>query len=132
MAAVLVLVFAKPAGEKRAAAEKAPFVEEHEESPAGSRFRTKLDRFAFRARGSPARAQGGASAGRSRTYQLSARETDVAEQLVIDRGYARIQQGLCIAEGTVNYHTRNIYAKTDVHTREGLIDLFDAFEQVGQ
>lgn len=61
-------------------------------------------------------------------YRLSARETDVASHLVKGRGYARIQQELHIAEGTVNYHTRNIYAKTDVHTREDLIDLFDSFE----
>lgn len=74
----------------------------------GGRFKTKLERFA-------------------QIYQLSARETDVAEQLVKGRGYARIQQELNIAEGTVNYHTRNIYAKTDVHTREDLIDLFDSF-----
>lgn len=58
-------------------------------------------------------------------YGLSARERDVAEQLLKGRGYARIQQELNIAEGTVNYHTRNVYAKCGVHTREELIDLFD-------
>lgn len=62
------------------------------------------------------------------TYGLSARETDVLRQLLKGRGYARIQQELHIAEGTVNYHVRNIYAKTNVHSREKLIDLFDDLE----
>lgn len=62
------------------------------------------------------------------TYGLSARETDVLLQLLKGRGYARIQQELSIAEGTVNYHVRNIYAKTSVHSREKLVDLFDDLE----
>lgn len=62
------------------------------------------------------------------TYGLSARETDVLRQLLKGRGYARIQQELSIAEGTVNYHVRNIYAKTNVHSREKLVDLFDDLE----
>lgn len=61
-------------------------------------------------------------------HGLSARETDVLRQLLKGRGYARIQQELHIAEGTVNYHVRNIYAKTGVHSREKLVDLFDKLE----
>lgn len=61
-------------------------------------------------------------------HGLSARETDVLRQLLKGRGYARIQQELHIAEGTVNYHVRNIYAKTGVHSREKLVDLFDEFD----
>ena len=49
-------------------------------------------------------------------------------QLLKGRGYARIQQELHIAEGTENYHLRNIYAKTNVHSREKLVDLFDDLE----
>lgn len=64
----------------------------------------------------------------AKTYGLSARETDVLRQLLKGRGYARIQQELHIAEGTVNYHVRNIYAKTNVHSREKLVDLFDDLE----
>ena len=83
---------------------------EDEGTPAATapRFRAKLDRFAAE-------------------HRLTARETDVAEQLIKGRGYARIAVELSIAEGTVNYHTRNVYAKTGVHTREDLIDLFDDF-----
>lgn len=118
IAAIAVLILARPTTDEKADVPShtsqrricEPAFEPTPRTPGkGGRFKTKLERFA-------------------QTYQLSARETDVAEQLLKGRGYARIQQELNIAEGTVNYHTRNIYAKTDVHTREDLIDLFDSFD----
>lgn len=56
-------------------------------------------------------------------YGLSEREIDVLALLA--RGYssARIQAELYIAAGTVNYHTRNIYAKLGVHSKQEVIDL---------
>lgn len=72
----------------------------------GTRFRARVERFASE-------------------YGLSAREAEVAEQLLMGRGYARIQKELHIAEGTVNYHTRNIYTKCGVHSKKDLISLFD-------
>ena len=72
----------------------------------GTRFRARVERFA-------------------EEYGLSAREAEVAEQLLMGRGYARIQKELHIAEGTVNYHTRNIYTKCGVHSKKDLISLFD-------
>lgn len=56
-------------------------------------------------------------------YGLSKRECDVLHLLA--RGYssARIQSELYIAPGTVNYHTRNIYSKLGVHSKQDLIDL---------
>lgn len=44
---------------------------------------------------------------------------------LLARGYssARIQSELFIAAGTVNYHTRNIYAKLGVHSKQEVIDL---------
>lgn len=56
-------------------------------------------------------------------HGLSKRERDVLRLLA--RGYssARIQSELYIAPGTVNYHTRNIYAKLGVHSKQSLIDL---------
>ena len=72
----------------------------------GTRFRARVERFA-------------------EEYGLSAREAEVAEQLLMGRGYARIQEELHIAEGTVNYHTRNIYTKCGVHSKKDLISLFD-------
>ena len=59
----------------------------------------------------------------AREFELSNREIDVLELLA--RGYsaARIQKELYIAAGTVNYHTRNIYAKLGVHSKQEVIDL---------
>lgn len=59
------------------------------------------------------------------TYNLSARERDVFTLLAKGRSSARIQEDLCIAAGTVNYHTRNIYAKLGVHNRQQIIDLLE-------
>ncbi|MGI6217496.1 MAG: helix-turn-helix transcriptional regulator [Coriobacteriales bacterium] len=62
----------------------------------------------------------------ARKYGLSKREVDVFELLA--RGYssAGIQSTLYIAQGTVNYHTRNIYSKLGVHSKQELIDLVDS------
>lgn len=64
------------------------------------------------------------------THGLSLRERDVLKLLA--RGYssARIQTELYIAPGTVNYHTRNIYTKLEVHSKQEVIDLvFDNTER---
>lgn len=59
-------------------------------------------------------------------HGLSAREKDVFTLLA--KGYTspRIQKELYIAAGTVNYHTRNIYAKLGVHTKQELIGMYEA------
>ena len=59
-------------------------------------------------------------------YGLSQRECDVFALLA--RGYtsARIQKELYIAAGTVNYHSRNIYAKLGIHSKQELIELFES------
>lgn len=56
-------------------------------------------------------------------YGLSNREMDVFALLA--RGYSAsaIQSELYIAPGTVNYHTRNIYSKLGVHSKQELISL---------
>lgn len=58
----------------------------------------------------------------AKEYELTNREVDVLELLA--RGYsaARIQKELYIAAGTVNYHTRNIYAKLGAHSKQEVID----------
>ena len=59
-------------------------------------------------------------------HGLSAREKDVFTLLA--KGYTspRIQKELYIAAGTVNYHTRNVYAKLGVHTKQELIGMYEA------
>ena len=41
--------------------------------------------------------------------------------LVAGESTAQIQDTLCIAPGTFNYHIRNIYAKLGVHSRQELL-----------
>ena len=44
---------------------------------------------------------------------------------LLARGYSAsaIQSELYIAPGTVNYHTRNIYSKLSIHSKQELISL---------
>ena len=65
-----------------------------------------------------------------REYGLSQRERDVF--VLLAKGYTstRIQKELYIAAGTVNYHSRNIYAKLGVHSKQELIRLFEEKAQV--
>ena len=44
-------------------------------------------------------------------FSLSPREADVLRLLVAGESTAQIQDTLCIAPGTFNYHMRNIYTK---------------------
>lgn len=56
-------------------------------------------------------------------FSLSDREREVFVLIAEGRSSARIQEDLSIAAGTVNYHTRNIYAKLGVHSRQEIIDM---------
>ena len=54
-------------------------------------------------------------------FGLSPREADVLRLLVAGESTAQIQDTLCIAPGTFNYHMRNIYTKLGVHSRQELL-----------
>ena len=54
-------------------------------------------------------------------FGLSPREADVLRLLVAGESTAQIQDTLCIAPGTFNYHMRNIYSKLGVHSRQELL-----------
>jgi DNA-binding CsgD family transcriptional regulator len=62
----------------------------------------------------------------AKQYQLSKRETDVL--VLLSKGYSstKIQSELYISAGTVNYHTRNIYTKLDVHSKQEVIGMVEA------
>lgn len=81
---------------------------------------------------------GGAAAGKRRPgpyrmrcdavaerYGLSPRERDVFDLLVRGRSIDYIAQNLTISFNTAKSHIRHIYVKTDVHSRQELIDLID-------
>lgn len=65
-------------------------------------------------------------------YGISERELDVL--VLLARGYSSsaIQEELCIASGTVNSHTRNIYAKLGVHSKAEVISLIQSIEPSSQ
>ena len=54
---------------------------------------------------------------------LSPREKEVLQLLARGKGPGDIERELCIASGTLKSHTRRIYRKADVHSREELIAL---------
>ena len=54
-------------------------------------------------------------------FGLSPREADVLRLLVAGESTTQIQDTLCIAPGTFNYHMRNIYSKLGVHSRQELL-----------
>ncbi len=55
---------------------------------------------------------------------LTKRELDILAYLSLGYSAKRIGEVLFISERTVQTHTRNIYRKLDVHTRQDVIDLF--------
>ena len=56
-------------------------------------------------------------------YGLSERELEIMQLLSQGKTPVDIQRDLCIAQGTVNYHLRNIYSKIGVHSRQELLVL---------
>ena len=54
-------------------------------------------------------------------FGLSPREADVLRLLVAGESTTQIQDTLCIAPGTFNSPTRNIYTKLGVHSRQELL-----------
>lgn len=65
-------------------------------------------------------------------YGLSPRENDVL--VLLAKGYSSgaIQEHLHISQGTANSHTRNIYAKLGVHTKDEMIALVDEWDMGGE
>ena len=61
----------------------------------------------------------------SRTGGLTPRESQVLEYLVRGRGSTYISQELCISVQTVKTHTKHIYDKLEVHSREELLTLVE-------
>lgn len=58
-------------------------------------------------------------------HGLTKRELDILCYLSLGYSAKRIGEMLFISERTVQTHTRNIYRKIDVHTRQDVIDLVD-------
>ena len=64
----------------------------------------------------------------SERYGLSAREKEVLVELVRGRTIASIAEDLVVSENTIKAHTKAVYRKLGVHTRE---ELLQSVEEVG-
>ncbi len=57
-------------------------------------------------------------------YGLTNRQTEVMELLVQGRSVSYIAKELCLSPDTVKGHVRILYQKTNIHSKQELIDLF--------
>lgn len=62
-------------------------------------------------------------------YGLSKREAEVLSMLARGRDVPYIAEELVVSKNTVRSHTKNIFVKTGVHSRQELIDLVERSEQ---
>lgn len=61
----------------------------------------------------------------SSAYHLSARESTVLVELARGKTIASIAKDLIVSENTIKAHTKSIYRKLNIHTREELIALVE-------
>ncbi len=62
-------------------------------------------------------------------WGLTKRESEIVELLIKGRDRQIIAEKLFISEGTVKVHTRNIYQKMGIHSKQDLIDLVEQTEK---
>lgn len=58
-------------------------------------------------------------------YQLTTRETEILELLARGRDLARMADVLFVSQNTIRSHTRNLYKKLDVHSKQEALDLLE-------
>ena len=64
----------------------------------------------------------------TRLYRLTPREEEVLREMAQRKGSKEIMRNLAIAPGTLKAHTRHIYEKMGIHTREDLYALLEVEE----
>lgn len=65
-----------------------------------------------------------------RDYGLSARETEVCELIARGRSVAAIAEELFVSENTVRTHSKHIYTKLDIHSRQELGELLSTVDPI--
>lgn len=60
---------------------------------------------------------------------LTPRETEVLEQLAQGRDLAFMEEHFTISRNTIKMHTKRVYAKLGVHSKQELIDLVDSVRE---
>ena len=61
-------------------------------------------------------------------FRLSDRETEVMEHIARGDTVARIAEKLGVSENTVRTHTKRVYTKLGIHSKQELGDLVQSFE----
>lgn len=61
----------------------------------------------------------------AREYEITGRMLEVFELMAHGRTGTRIEQELYMSKGTVKTHTRRIYQKLDVHSKQEMLDLIE-------
>ena len=62
-------------------------------------------------------------------FGLTKREKDVLRQLAMGHEATRIAEELDISWNTVRTHTRNVYSKLGVHSRQEVSDVVDSYKE---
>lgn len=66
----------------------------------------------------------------AQTFRLTKRETDVLIQLAQGRDLAYMEEYFVLSRNTIKMHIKHIYEKTDVHSKQAIIDLVARAEEV--
>ncbi len=61
----------------------------------------------------------------TRAYGLTARESDVLEQLARGHSLGAMEETFVLSRNTIKMHIRHIYDKLDVHSKQEVIDMVD-------
>ena len=60
-------------------------------------------------------------------FMLSDRETEVVTLYALGLTQRKIAEELCISPGTAHTHIKRIYAKTDLHSRQEILDYIESY-----
>lgn len=64
----------------------------------------------------------------STEYKLSPREIEVLRYLAKGRSVPYMREAMTLSKSTIETHIKHIYSKTDVHSKQELIDLIESFQ----
>ena len=64
-------------------------------------------------------------------FVLTRRELDVFRYLAMGYTKDAMAEKMCVSSNTIRTHSRNVYAKLGVHSRQELIDLVDGIVEKG-
>ena len=64
-------------------------------------------------------------------YDLSPREIDVLAAFARGRNVAYLAERLCLSENTIRSHSKSLYTKLGIHSKQELLDLVEEISGTG-